>query len=188
MYPTLKIVVLVFCRLSNIALSITRTKPCGSVAIRSYLSQKLNISASVFAALRLIVSNAPAKSMPMPFTHPWPAKSYSKAAPPARRMAMSTGLIHGRATLINENHKTARAMIMGNLDTCKRAITNAHRQAQNFVYVQLIGNGAPMRIRTSDLCLRRAALYPAELWVLYTLLTRNEMICEPKNKARVQNP
>ena len=25
--------------------------------------------------------------------------------------------------------------------------------------------GAPMRIRTSDLCLRRAALYPAELWV-----------------------
>ena len=25
--------------------------------------------------------------------------------------------------------------------------------------------GAPKRIRTSDLCLRRAALYPAELWV-----------------------
>ena len=27
-------------------------------------------------------------------------------------------------------------------------------------------NGAPERIRTSDLCLRRAALYPAELRVL----------------------
>ena len=27
------------------------------------------------------------------------------------------------------------------------------------------GNGAPKRIRTSGLCLRRAALYPAELWV-----------------------
>jgi hypothetical protein len=26
-------------------------------------------------------------------------------------------------------------------------------------------NGALERIRTSDLCLRRAALYPAELWV-----------------------
>ena len=26
-------------------------------------------------------------------------------------------------------------------------------------------SGAPKRIRTSDLCLRRAALYPAELWV-----------------------
>jgi hypothetical protein len=25
--------------------------------------------------------------------------------------------------------------------------------------------GAPNRIRTCDLCLRRAALYPAELWV-----------------------
>ena len=31
--------------------------------------------------------------------------------------------------------------------------------------MQLGGNGAPERIRTSDLCLRRAALYPAELRV-----------------------
>jgi hypothetical protein len=29
----------------------------------------------------------------------------------------------------------------------------------------LCKNGAPKRIRTSGLCLRRAALYPAELWV-----------------------
>ena len=28
-------------------------------------------------------------------------------------------------------------------------------------------NGAPERIRTSDLCLRRATLYPAELRALY---------------------
>jgi hypothetical protein len=32
-------------------------------------------------------------------------------------------------------------------------------------YIQLQTNGAPDRIRTCDLCLRRAALYPAELRV-----------------------
>ena len=31
-----------------------------------------------------------------------------------------------------------------------------------------VEGGAPKRIRTSDLCLRRAALYPAELWVRET--------------------
>ena len=37
-------------------------------------------------------------------------------------------------------------------------------------YKSKVVSGAPERIRTSDLCLRRAALYPAELRVLcYTL-------------------
>ena len=34
-------------------------------------------------------------------------------------------------------------------------------------------NGAPNWIRTSDLCLRRATLYPAELWVQ---LVRNSLV------------
>ena len=33
------------------------------------------------------------------------------------------------------------------------------------VFADLYGSGAPDRIRTCDLCLRRAALYPAELRV-----------------------
>ena len=33
--------------------------------------------------------------------------------------------------------------------------------------ILLVSNGAPERIRTSDLCLRRATLYPAELRAHY---------------------
>ena len=36
------------------------------------------------------------------------------------------------------------------------------------------GNGTPSAIRTRDLCLRRAALYPAELWVQLLRFERGE--------------
>ena len=37
-------------------------------------------------------------------------------------------------------------------------------------------NGAPSTIRTCDLCLRRAALYPAELWVLLLCADTSESL------------
>ena len=45
-------------------------------------------------------------------------------------------------------------------------------------------NGAPKGIRTSDLCLRRATLYPAELWVHKNILLRSHIIhkCAIKHK------
>ncbi len=45
--------------------------------------------------------------------------------------------------------------------------------------------GAPKRIRTSDLCLRRATLYPAELWVLRGASCRADLILHsPRPRKR----
>ena len=44
--------------------------------------------------------------------------------------------------------------------------------------------GAPSRIRTYDLCLRRAALYPAELWVQaggWGLRTKEQALVQGKS-------
>jgi hypothetical protein len=47
------------------------------------------------------------------------------------------------------------------------AWSTVHYQSRNSEVLQCViwVSGAPERIRTSDLCLRRAALYPAELRV-----------------------
>ncbi len=47
--------------------------------------------------------------------------------------------------------------------------------------------GAPDRIRTCDLRLRRATLYPAELRVLsaYAMLTRKKLRCEPNPRIHL---
>ncbi len=46
---------------------------------------------------------------------------------------------------------------------------------------RVIRNGAPDRSRTSDLCLRRAALYPAELRAHFQILTSNHCAYLPND-------
>ena len=46
------------------------------------------------------------------------------------------------------------------------------RTRRNLRFEKWRKTGAPKRIRTSGLCLRRAALYPAELWVRVLCLYR----------------
>jgi hypothetical protein len=73
------------------------------------------------------------------------------------------------------------------------ALSAAHRASNPgfVVSVQGVGadlrrkkrDGAPDRIRTCDLCLRRAALYPAELRVLFRILNAIPMMNHPANRT-----
>ena len=66
---------------------------------------------------------------------------YRLATPHHRKSELINGVIEGGRTLDLQSHNLAFSQL--NYD---------HH------------NGAPRRIRTFDLCLRRALLYPAELW------------------------
>src|SRR4051812_49603304 len=73
----------------------------------------------------------------------------------------------GHAESRNRLRSSRRAQLGGGADSADRPSTalRAVPLPMRFAHREDEGNGAPDRIRTCGLCLRRATLYPAELRV-----------------------
>ncbi len=86
-----------------------------------------------------------------------------------RREAFSAHLnLPGRASLADGRHSSCfRSAVTGLLRIGLLGCLGGLAFAPETQVIQGVRNGAPDTIRTCDLCLRRATLYPAELRVLY---------------------